>query len=238
LNIFKKLKRVIEETDTISGRIFDLSIQLLVIISIVSFSIETLPNLSTTVQNYLRLAETVVVIIFTLEYLLRFIVTNKKMKFIFSFSSTVDLLAILPFYLSTGIDLRSLRIFRLFRIARVLKLVRFTNAIEHFAVAFREIKDELKVFFITMLFVLYLSAVGIYYFENPVQPEIFSSIFHSLWWGVTTLTTVGYGDMYPITVGGRIFTFFILLIGLGIVAVPTGLISTALSSTANRYKKE
>ena len=77
--------------------------------------------------------------------------------------------------------------------------------------------------------ILYLSAAGIFFFENKAQPEVFTSIFHSLWWAVSTLTTVGYGDIYPITVGGKIFTFFILMIGLGIVAVPTGLLSSALS---------
>ena len=76
---------------------------------------------------------------------------------------------------------------------------------------------------------LYLSAVGIYYFENTAQPDVFSSVFHSLWWAVATLTTVGYGDIYPITVGGRIFTFLILMIGLGVVAVPAGLLASALS---------
>ncbi len=79
------------------------------------------------------------------------------------------------------------------------------------------------------MFMLYLSAVGIYYFENPAQPDKFSSIFESLWWSVTTLTTVGYGDAYPVTVGGRVFTFFILMIGLGVVAVPTGLLSSSLT---------
>jgi len=76
---------------------------------------------------------------------------------------------------------------------------------------------------------LYLSAVGIYYFENAAQPDQFKSVFHSLWWAITTLTTVGYGDMFPITVGGKVFTFFVLMIGLGIVAVPTGLVASALS---------
>ncbi len=79
------------------------------------------------------------------------------------------------------------------------------------------------------LILLYLSAVGIYYFENTVQPEQFKSIPHSLWWAVVTLTTVGYGDIYPVTAGGRIFTFFVLMLGLGVVAVPTGLVSSALS---------
>lgn len=78
---------------------------------------------------------------------------------------------------------------------------------------------------------LYISAVGIYYFENSAQPEQFKSVFHSLWWAVITLTTVGYGDVYPITVGGKIFTFVILTIGLGVIAVPTGLIASALTKT-------
>ena len=79
------------------------------------------------------------------------------------------------------------------------------------------------------LILLYLSAVGIYFFENQAQPEQFKSVFHCLWWAVTTLTTVGYGDVFPITAGGRIFTFFVLMVGLGIVAVPAGLVASALS---------
>ncbi len=77
---------------------------------------------------------------------------------------------------------------------------------------------------------LYLSAVGIYHFEHAAQPEVFSSIFDCLWWAVATLTTVGYGDIYPITVGGRLFTFIILILGLGLVAVPTGIVASSLSS--------
>jgi voltage-gated potassium channel len=88
------------------------------------------------------------------------------------------------------------------------------------------------------LVLIYLSAVGIYYFENSAQPEQFSSIFSSLWWSVVTLTTVGYGDVYPITVGGRIFTFVILMIGLGIIAIPSGMISSALTEARRLEEPE
>ena len=81
---------------------------------------------------------------------------------------------------------------------------------------------------------IYFSAVGIYYFENEAQPEYFTSIFDSLWWAIITLTTVGYGDVYPITAGGKVFTFFILMIGLGIVAIPTGIISSALTRSVDK----
>jgi voltage-gated potassium channel len=95
--------------------------------------------------------------------------------------------------------------------------------------AFIIAKEELVLFGATTLILLYLASLGIYYCESQAQPEAFSSIFACMWWAVTTLTTVGYGDMYPITTGGKLFTFFILIIGLGIVAIPTGLFASALS---------
>ena len=90
-------------------------------------------------------------------------------------------------------------------------------------------REEVVLFLCAAGIVLYLAAVGIYYFENETQPKVFASVFHSLWWAVSTLTTVGYGDVYPVTLGGKIFTFFVLLIGLGIVSVPAGLVASALS---------
>lgn len=228
---FDTLKRIIEESDSFSGRIFDITIQLLIIISLVSFSIETIPNLSDNAKNILSFIEIITVILFTMEYFLRIIIADKKLSFIFSFYGLIDLLAILPFYIASGIDLRSIRIMRLFRLFRIFKLFRYGSAIAHFRRAFISIKEELLLFLIATLFLLYISAVGIYYFENSVQPDKFSSIFHSLWWAVATLTTVGYGDVYPITIGGRIFTFFILMIGLGVIAVPSGLLASALTAT-------
>ena len=147
----------------------------------------------------------------------------------FSFYGLVDLAAILPFYIASGLDLRAVRVFRLLRLVRILKLLKYSKAIDRFHRALVIAKEELILFGFVAAIMLYLSAVGIYYFENSAQPDQFKSVFHSLWWAVTTLTTVGYGDMYPITAGGKLFTFVVLMIGLGIVAVPTGLIASALS---------
>lgn len=223
------IKQIIEDSDTKVGKAFDIFIQAMIILSLVSFSMETLPSLSSDVRNVLRRIEVFTVAIFTVEYIARVLVATNKRAFIFSFFGIIDLFAILPFYLSTGFDLRSLRSFRLLRLVRILKLVRYSAAVKRFHRAFIIAKEELALFLFVALITLYLAGVGIYYFENPAQPEAFSSIFHSLWWAVATLTTVGYGDIYPITVGGKLFTFFILIIGLGIVSVPAGLVASALS---------
>ena len=225
------IKSIVEKNDTLVGRIFDLSLQSLILISIVTLSIETLPNLKQSTLKLLNITEAVIVSIFTIEYLLRLYVADKKLSYIFSFYGLIDLIAIIPFYISAGIDLRSLRVFRLFRLAQSFKLIRYSKAMRRFTQAFMMAKEEFILFGILTLILLYLSAVGIYYLEHTAQPEAFKSIFHSLWWGVTTLTTVGYGDVYPVTLGGRIFTFCILIIGLGIVAIPAGIIASALSQT-------
>jgi voltage-gated potassium channel len=90
-------------------------------------------------------------------------------------------------------------------------------------------KEELAIFTFASVLMIYLAAVGIYHFEHAAQPEVFKSIFDCLWWAVATLTTVGYGDVFPITLGGRLFTFFVLMIGLGLVAVPTGIVASSLA---------
>jgi voltage-gated potassium channel len=232
-----KLKQIIEQNDTGAGKIFDLFIQCLIVFSLVSFSVETLPNLSPAFRSTLRAIEAVSVALFTIEYLLRLLVADKKLSFVFSFYGIIDLIAILPFYITTSVDLRSIRVFRLFRLARMFKLIRYSKAIKRLGSAFRSIKEELIVFFTASCFLIYFAGVGVYYFENPAQPEHFSSVFHSLWWAVITLTTVGYGDIYPVTVGGKVFTFCILMVGLGIAAVPAGLLASALTSASKDEDK-
>ena len=224
-----QLKPIIEENDTIAGKAFDLIIQFLIVVSLISFSIETIPGLSKTTTQVLKFIEVATVFVFTLEYLCRLYVANNKLRFIFSFYGIIDLMAILPFYIARGIDLRSIRIVRLLRLFRILKMARYGRAIQRLKYAFLTIKEELVLFLIATVFLLYISSVGIYYFENNAQPEQFKSIFHCLWWAIVTLTTVGYGDVYPITIGGKIFTSIIALIGIGVVAVPTGLVASALT---------
>lgn len=233
------LKAIIEETDTTAGRIFDLFIQALIVASIITFSIETLPDLEDKTKDILFSVETFIVVIFTIEYLLRIYIADKKSGYIFSFYGIVDFIAIVPFYISLGtIDLRTLRILRMLRLFRLFKLVRYNKATTRLYRAFYIVKEELVLFGIVTLMLLYISSVGIYYFENESQPEQFKSIFHSFWWAVTTLTTVGYGDVYPITIGGRLFTFIILMIGLGLAAVPAGLLAAALSKLKTEEDEE
>lgn len=234
----KWFKSVIEDSHTRAGRIFDICIQVLILGSLVSFSIGTLPGISDGTRYFLRGFEVVCVLIFTVEYVLRIVVSDKKLGYIFSFYGVIDLLAILPFYLSFGIDLRSIRILRLFRLFRVIKLIRYSNAIKRFQLALKLAREELLIFFLAILILFFLAGAGIYMFENPVQPEVFTSIFSSMWWAVITLTTVGYGDIYPITAGGKLFTFVILVIGLGLVAVPTGILTSSMKTAREMEKGE
>jgi voltage-gated potassium channel len=231
------IKNIIEKSDSRAGKVFDLSIQFLIVYSLVTFSLSTIPDLSQGMLDFLYYSQVITVAIFSIEYLLRIFVADNKSRYIFSFYGLIDLLAILPFYLTIAVDLRALRIVRLLHLFRLLKIVRYSKAIKRFKFAFLDIKEELVLFFTATCFMIYISAVGIYYFENSVQPEAFKSIFHSLWWGVATLTTVGYGNIYPITVGGKIFTFIILMIGLSVVAVPAGLFSIALQEANRRIDK-
>lgn len=229
MTIVERIKKIVEQNDTKAGKAFAIGIQLLILLSIISFTIETIPDISQGWRDTLYYLEVISVVVFSIEYILRLIVADSKIRFMFSFFGMIDLLAILPFYLASGIDLRSIRVFRLFRLIRLFKLFRYSKAIKRYKQAFTLIKTELAIFLSATLFLLYVASVGIYYFENPAQPEQFRSVFHCMWWAVATLTTIGYGDMYPITVGGKIFTSVIVIIGLGVVAVPTGLFASSLT---------
>ena len=235
-----KLREIVEpNVDTRASRAFDLTMMAFIIVAVINFSLDTLPKLSDFTRRTLYSIEVITVTVFSLEYLLRIITAKKKLRFVFSFFGIVDLLAIIPFYVglfSTGIqlDLRLLRILRLFRIFRVLKLLRYSRAIKHFRDALNEVREELILYLIATALLMYFASAGIYFFEREVPGTNFQSIFHSMWWAVVTLTTVGYGDVYPQTTGGRIFTGMILLIGLGVIAIPSGLIASGLTKVKKK----
>jgi voltage-gated potassium channel len=232
----KKL-RAFMHGETVGGRFFETLIQILILISLVTIAIETLPDLTAEEKQWLYYIELFSVIVFTIEYVLRIISSERPLRFMLSFMGIIDLIAILPFYLSFGFDLRSVRGLRMLRILRVFKLARYNKAFQRFRLAVKIAKEELVIFFGFAILLVYLTALGIYFFENQAQPDKFASVFDSLWWSVVTLTTVGYGDVYPITAGGKAFTILILFIGLGIVAIPTGLLSSALTTARELEKK-
>lgn len=237
----EKLRKIVEETDTHGGRVFDLFIQILITFSIIIFAIETLPDLTAKTLEILRFVEVVIVSIFTIEYLLRLTVSQNKLSFIFSFWGIIDLLAIVPFYLIAfgfDLDLVFLRTLRLFRLVRIIKLARYSKSITRIMLAFKIAKEDLMLAFGATSIMLVVASFGIYIFENPVQPDKFSSVFHSLWWALATLTTVGYGEIYPVTLGGKLFTGIVLMIGLGIVALPAGIIASSLTEAREQLESD
>lgn len=229
-----RLTEIVIKSESKEGRLFDAFIQIVIIISLISFSIETLPNLTDSTKQLLAVLEHICIIIFTIEYLLRLWLTSKSSRYVFSFYGIIDLMAIVPYYLTFGIDLRALRSVRLLRIFRVFKLLQYNKAIGRLTDAFYKVKSELIIFSVTTLIFIYISSIGIYYFENPVQPEQFASVFDCMWWSLITLTSVGYGDIYPITTGGKVFASLTIITGMGVIAIPTGLIASALTNTLNQ----
>ena len=229
--VFELLRSVVQDSSTVSGRLFDSVIIVIIIGSLVMIAVETVPTLSPEARYWLHFAETVITLIFVAEYALRILTSPKKKEYIFSFYGIVDVLAIAPFFLfflPLGNEVLAVRAVRILRIFRVVKLTRYADAMFRLGRALRASKEEAELFVVATVILLFLASVGIYYFEHEAQPESFSSIPQSLWWAVCTLTTVGYGDVYPITVGGKLFTFLILMCGLGVIAVPAGLIASAL----------
>ncbi|TVT69820.1 MAG: ion transporter [Denitromonas halophila] len=204
-------------------------LQGLIILSLLAFALETLPDLSPVQLEALHGFEVFATVVFTVEYVARVWLTRPWRRYVFSFYGLIDMLAIAPFYLSLGVGSESLRSLRLLRLFRILKLARYNVAMLRFYRALVIAREELILFGAMALILLYLAGVGVYQFEHVAQPEAFRSVFDGLWWALCTLTTVGYGDVYPVTAGGKLFTFAILVLGLGVIAVPVGLVASALT---------
>ena len=212
-------------------------IQALIAYSIVTMSIETVPDLSTGVRSFLDISETVVVIVFTAEFLVLWFLSDQFFRFPCRAMSIVDLVAILPFYLGLGIDLRGIRVVRMTRLFRIFKLGRYNATVRLFIEAFRRTAPEMLMTMIVVGIFLILSAMGLYYAEHAEQPEKFASIPHSLWFAVVTLTTVGYGDVYPLTLVGKCIAAVIMLAGIGVIAIPTSILSGAFRDLFNERRE-
>jgi voltage-gated potassium channel len=227
----------LDKDQNVSHRFDRISVAV-IFISVVLFTIETMPEFSG-FETYFKWIDTFIVLFFTAEYLVRYRNSHYSKKFVFSFFGMIDLLSILPFWLSFGFaDVRWLRILRLLRIFRVLKFVRYIKAADRLKHAILNIKEELIVFTFLSLLVVYISSVGIYYCEREAQPQHFTSILHSMWWSIVTLTTVGYGDVYPVTPMGRVFTGIILFAGVSLISIPSGLLASSFTKILKDEHKE
>lgn len=209
----------------------------LIILSAIAIALETEPTLPQTLRKGLFNFEVVLLAVFTLEYLLRLTCSPRPLKYAFSFWGLVDFLTIVPAIALLTPQWQVVRAFRLIRLVRLLKLFRTSRALTRLVFAFQEVKGELMIFAVTSGLMLYVASVGIFIFEHDAQPEVFTSIPVSLWWAVASFTTVGYGDMVPVTMGGRIFTTLVLFTGLGIIAVPSAIITTALLEAETNLQK-
>ena len=236
--------------DDRASRIFDLLIMALIVLSVVSIVLESFDGLARQYAAAFRAFEYFSVAVFSVEYLARIWTADllyprakyPRLKYLASFMVLMDLLAILPFYLPfVSADMRYLRmvrLVRLFRLFRVFKLGRYVDALQTIVQVIRASASKLVISLLLCFFVMLFSAIIMYTAENPVQPEQFPNVVASLWWAICTLTTVGYGDVYPITAVGRFFAALISLVGIGIIAIPTGIIAAGFSSALNSSEEK
>jgi voltage-gated potassium channel len=235
-----RLLETAEENDTAS-RIVDYSLVTLIALSVVAVIFESVPSVAVTYGPLLDWLEVFTVCVFTIELVLRIWASieadpgahpvRQRLRFLVSFHAIVDVLAILPFYLLTFgffgmVDMRFLRAIRLLRI---LKLARYFAALNILLTTIKENSQALAAAFLILITIMLLAASGMYYFERAAQPEDFGSIPDAMWFAFATLTTVGYGDVTPITVGGKIFGALIAVVGIGMVALPTSILASGYS---------
>lgn len=224
------------------SRRFDIFIMTMILLNVVAVIMETVQSIHDSVPELFNYFEYLSVFIFSIEYLGRiwtctYLEKYKhpfwgRIKFFFSFMAIIDLLAIMPFYLPLflAVDGRVLRVLRLFRIVRIFKMGRYSTAFNMIVRVMTKRREELLVTLTIVFVMLILASSLMYYVENEAQPDVFTSIPETMWWGVATLTTVGYGDVVPITGIGKILGAFIAILGVGIFALPAGIIASGFDS--------
>ena len=227
-----RLHEVIYEADTPQGKLFDVILLIAIIASIVFVMLESIKDFNARYHNFLNIAEWVITIVFTLEYMARIIAVKRPLKYIFSFYGVIDLLSTIPKYLSLiffGTQvLIALRAFRLLRVFRILKLARYLGASNMLASSLRASKAKILVFLFAVLIVSVIFGTLMYLIEGETSG--FTSIPVSVYWCIVTLTTVGFGDIAPVTALGQFIASIIMILGYGIIAVPTGIVSAEFVS--------
>lgn len=233
-----------------ANRLFDYLIMSLILLSVIAIIIESMPEIDKRFSDYLKVFKVVSVVIFSVEYIMRLYVsdlthpsTNRfksAIRFMFSVYGLIDLLAVLPFYLPMliKVDLRFLRALRLTRFVRILKVNRYNDSLNLIWTVIKEKKPELAVTGFVTFLILLLASFLMYYIEGEKQPDQFPNIIASFWWAVATLTTVGYGDIYPVTGLGKLISGLIAVLGIGLVALPTGLISAGFMNKIENKRKQ
>ena len=228
----RRFHQVIYEADTPAGKLFDLILLFLIIISIAAVMLESVVEIQAKYGKELQIIEWVITIFFTLEYIGRVLSVGKPLKYMLSFYGIIDLLATLPAYIDLifpGLHfLLSLRAIRLLRIFRILKLVHFVGAGNALTEAIRKSRNKIAVFLFTVIVICIILGTIMYMVESPESG--FTSIPVSVYWTIVTLTTVGFGDITPITPLGQLISIVIMILGYGIIAVPTGLITAEFMS--------
>jgi voltage-gated potassium channel len=229
------------------SRAFDIFILALIFLNVIAVIIGSVQSVEERWATFLDAFEMISVAVFTLEYLARLWSCTVdprfkgpvwgRVKLAFRPMSIIDLLAFLPFYLPfVGVDLRSLRVLRLLRIIRVAKIGRYYSSLTVIKNVFLSKKEELVLTSALMALLLVFSSSLLYYCENAVQPDAFSSIPATMWWSVATLTTVGYGDIFPVTLLGKVFASVIAVLGIGMFALPTGILGAGFVEAIQKNK--
>ncbi len=220
-----------------TSRLFDLSLMILIILNVVAVILETVEDLFSAYDPLFRAFDLFSVAVFSIEYLLRVwsctaderyaSPVRGRLRYMRTPLAVIDLVAILPFYLPlVFVDLRFVRAIRLFRLFRLFKMARYSESMRTFGRVLTLKKEELMISLFTLLILLVFSSSMVYYVEHESQPEVFSSIPAAMWWGVVTLTTVGYGDVYPITPVGKFIGALVILVGIGMFALPAGILAS------------
>lgn len=232
-DIQRKIHEIIFEADTPMGKLFDISLLVMILLSVSAVMLESVEIYSLSYGKYFEIAEWFFTFLFSMEYILRIISVKKPFKYITSFYGIIDLLALIPSYLgffmgaNTLSSIKTIRTIRLIRIFRILKLIRYIKEAAALKKAFIASKQRIIVFLFVILSIVTLMGTIIYLIEDPVHG--FTSIPRSIYWAIVTLTTVGYGDIAPHTPLGQFFASIIMILGYAIIAVPTGMISVELA---------